>query len=308
MMVQTELELDADQPSPAAQWTQNAAKRALDDLFENASQYKSSESYRDLMHFTARFRFYSPFNAMLVHVQMKGARFAAPARRWADKYRRNIKPGARPLVILQPMGPVMFVFDVADTEPRPNAPSLPRDVENPFKVLGGQVGDELNKTGKNAIRDGIEIEEATAGSQYAGSIQVTPPGKQLQFQIKVKPAPKFMVVPRRYYLSLNKNHPAESRYATLAHELGHLYAGHLGTPNEKWWPDRRGLDLNAREFEAESICYLVCSRLGIANPSAEYLSGYLDSNTEIPKISLDCVMKAAGLIEQMGRERLALRK
>lgn len=244
---------------------------------------------------------------MLIHVQMPGAKFVAPAHRWAEKYRRNIKPGARPLVILQPMGPVLFVFDVADTEPRPSAPPLPRDVENPFEVLHGWIDDELTNTIRNAVRDGIEVEETNLGSQRAGSIQTTSTGKQLKFQTKMKPQPEFTSVPRRYHLSLNKHHSPESRHATLAHELGHLYAGHLGSPNEKWWPDRRGLDLNAREFEAESICYLVCSRLRIANPSAEYLSGYFDKNKTVPSISLDCVMKAAGLIEQMGRERLPLR-
>jgi hypothetical protein len=161
---------------------------------------------------------------------------------------------------------------------------------------------------QNATRDGIQVEQAQAGSQRAGSIQITSPGKQLLFQTRLKPEPDFASVPRRYHLLLNKNHSAESQYATLTHELGHLYAGHLGSPNEKWWPDRRGLSLNAREFEAESICYLVCSRRAIASPSAEYLSGYLNNNAEVPDISLDCVMKAAGLIQQMGRGRLALRK
>jgi hypothetical protein len=62
------------------------------------------------------------------------------------------------------------------------------------------------------------------------------------------------------------------------------------------------------EFEAESICYLVCTRLGIQNPSDEYLAGFMENNAETPPISLECVMKAAGLIEQMGRERLKQRK
>jgi hypothetical protein len=308
MTQQTDFELGSDRPSPAAKFARAAAKRALDELFENACRYKTRESYRELIQFASRFRFYSPFNAMLVHVQMKGAKFVAPAHRWADRYQRNIKPGARPLVILQPMGPVMFVFDVADTEPRPNAPPLPREVENPFEVFSGQIGDELRMTVQNASRDGIEIEEAVAGSQSAGSIQIASPGKQLWFPTKLKPQPEFTSVSRRYHLLLNKNHSAESRYATLTHELGHLYAGHLGSPNEKWWPDRSGLDLNTCEFEAESICYLVCGRLGIANPSAEYLSGYFNENAEVPTMSLDCVMKAAGLIEQMGRGRLALRR
>jgi hypothetical protein len=302
-----QLDPDPDQLVPADEWARESAKRALDDLFENAQKFRTSGAYRELLEFTRRFRFYSPFNAMLVHVQMKGARYVAPAHRWIRDYDRDIRPGARPLVILQPMGPVMFVFDVADTEPRPGARRLPREVENPFGVLSGRIGNELNRTRENAIRDGIEVEEAVAGSQRAGSIQMAAPGKQLQHLVALKPKPAFATVPRRYYISLNRNQTTETRYATLAHELGHLYAGHLGTPNEKWWPDRRGLDLTTREFEAESICYLVCSRLGIDNPSDAYLSDYLNANTEIPHISLDCVMKAAGLIEQMGRERLKSR-
>jgi hypothetical protein len=52
----------------------------------------------------------------------------------------------------------------------------------------------------------------------------------------------------------------------------------------------------------------VVEPLGIDNPSDEYLAGYLGSNEQIPSISLDCVMKAAGLIERMGRARLGARK
>ena len=115
-------------------------------------------------------------------------------------------------------------------------------------------------------------------------------------------------VPLRYELLLNSNLSAEARYATLVHELGHLYCGHLGTLDEKWWPDRRGLPLPIREFEAESVCYLVCTRLGIDNASAEYLAGYVRQFEATPPISLDCVMKSSWLIEQMGRRHLSLRK
>ena len=90
--------------------------------------------------------------------------------------------------------------------------------------------------------------------------------------------------------------------------LDTLYCGHLGTPNEKWWPDRRGLTHELRVFEAESVCFLVCQRLGIDNPSEKYLSGYLRNGAETPSIRLECVMKSSGLIEQMSRTRLKLRK
>ena len=39
-----------------------------------------------------------------------------------------------------------------------------------------------------------------------------------------------------------------------------------------------------------------------------YLDGYMRANGEIPEISLETVLKAAGMIERMGRERLRLRK
>ncbi len=109
------------------------------------------------MRYIARFRFYSPYNAMLIHVQMPGARFVAPPTRWKDKFGRSIRPGARPLVILQPKGPVMFVFDVSDTEPDRDAPALPIEVERPFAIEYGRVGTQLEMTIANAARDGVRI-------------------------------------------------------------------------------------------------------------------------------------------------------
>jgi hypothetical protein len=70
---------------------------------------------------------------------------------------------------------------------------------------------------------------------------------------------------------------------------------------------QEGGPLEIREFEAQSVCYLVCTRLGIENPSAEYLAAYVRNYQTTPPISLDGIMKSSWLIEQMGRERLKLR-
>ena len=53
------------------------------------------------------------------------------------------------------------------------------------------------------------------------------------------------------------------------------------------------------EFEAEAVSFLVCNRKDIDNHSDRYLSGYLDHHDEIPLVSPETFMKAAGLIEQM---------
>ncbi len=301
-------------PTPAELWNADVTRHALDELVHLACQYRSSESYQRLIAFVARFRFYSPFNAMLIHIQMPGATFVAPAHRWDRKYCRKIKPNAHPLVILQPRGPVMFVFDVAETEPRPNAPPLPPEVEKPFEVRSGRlVGKQLEHTIENAKRDGIRILGKQEGSQSAGLIckeneEVLHPPLQFKTGKDKDGKPIYATIPVRYSLVLNENLSREARYATMVHELAHLYCGHLGTPNRKWWPDRRGLTNEACEFEAESTTYLVCGRLGIDNPSDQYIACYLMQNQNVPKISPECIMKTAGLIEEMGQGRLKLRK
>jgi len=75
---------DAEQhgSTPADLWNIDITKHALDELLILTDQYSSSESYQELIDFVARFRFYSPYNAMLIHIQMPGATFVAPAHRW----------------------------------------------------------------------------------------------------------------------------------------------------------------------------------------------------------------------------------
>lgn len=282
--------------------------RALDELFLVAQQFSTRTEYKDLLEFIARFRMYSPFNAMLVRTQMPGARYVAPPNRWRDVYMRTIRPGARPVTILQPKGPVLFVFDVSDTEPLPNAPPLPQSVVDPFAIVRGQEKGELAKTIANAQRDGVRIHEREFGSQQAGQIQTAAGGQALQLTVRKLFKEITVTVPVKYELLLNAKQTRESRYATLVHELGHLYCGHLGSPNIQFWPNRQGLSREVEEYEAESISYIVCTRLGIETNSARYVSGYLSGGDKMPPISLDTVMKAAGLIVQMGHEKLPLRK
>ena len=93
------------------------------------------------------------------------------------------------------------------------------------------------------------------------------------------------------------------KYSTIAHELGHLFCGHLGNVDKKSWPCRKDLTLNQREFEAESVRWLICERRGIKNPSEYYLHGYLDEGQQIPDVDLGCILRAVTNIESMLRGR-----
>ena len=319
MKVNPEMSLDDIQhaaqtnvETPASAWERDSAKRAIDELFSLTHQYKSSKQYNELMTFVARFRFYSPYNAMLVHVQMPGATFVAPASRWRDRYKREIIPGARPIVILQPMGPVMFVFDVIETEPTEDAQKLPYEVDNPFRTSGGKILRGLPRIIDNGKRDGVRVTRALQGSQGAGYIRRVDKGlgisQKFQSGLDSNRDPIMVDIPVGYDLLVNSKHTREEQYATIVHELAHLYCGHLGSPNPQWWPSRVGLSTDVAEFESESVTYMVCRRLGIDSRSAEYLAGYLGGHGEVPSISLELVMKAAGLIEKMTVRRLKPRK
>jgi hypothetical protein len=119
---------------------------------------------------------------------------------------------------------------------------------------------------------------------------------------------QYIAVPVRFETVLKEGLDPEALYAALVHELAHLYCGHLGSPDRKRWPNRTGLSRDVREFEAESVARLVCARLGIAPPAEEFLGLFTEEAREIPPLSLECIMKAAGLIEQMGNERLKPRE
>ncbi len=297
---------DTEDQSPS--FDEIESLRALDELFRIAGYFSTRVEYADLLRFIARFRLYSPFNAMLIHTQMPGAIYVATPHRWLKDYKRKIQPGARPITILQPKGPVLFVFDVSDTSPLPDAQELPQSVTNPFAIFKGKENGELDKTIENAKRDGVRVHQHEFGSQHAGQIQTANTSDVFHLSEGPKSKERHVTIPVRYELLLNSRQTSEEKYATLVHELGHLYCGHLGTPNPEHWPDRRGLSKQVVECEAESISYLVCTRLGIETPSAEYLSGYLGERGKMPTISVDTVVKIAGLIQEMGRHKLPLRK
>ena len=279
----------------------DAARGTLDELFLLARHYQKSTKFKELLEFVTKFKRYSSFNAMLVYIQMPGAQYVLPAKRWWKEYKRTPKEGAQPLVMLQPMSPVMFGFDVSQTEGKP----LPTGFENPFETQGYINHEEFHTTIINAQRDGVDLIMRPLGSNLGGYVRnASSPYHSIGIGL-VKSNQNLLKVdgqdlPVLAEITLNSNLPDETNYATLTHELGHLYCGHIGSPNLKQWPDRRYLGRNSMEFEAEAVSYLVCQRAGIETPAVEYLHGYLDENFEVPKsISIETICRAAHRIERM---------
>ena len=171
-------------------------------------------------------------------------------------------------------------------------------------MRGTLTGGELESLVGSVSRDGVEVEFASLGGVQAGSIRNA---VRSYHCIGIGPVrddrlegePDAAGNPVFAKIVLNRNLSEEALFATLTHELGHLYCGHVGTPDPKRWPDRTSLDRDSRELEAECVSYLVCGRLDIATNADKYLAGYLGENGAVPNISIDRVFKAAQRIEAM---------
>lgn len=276
----------------------------LDKLFEEVGTYRKSSDYKDLLDFIIKFPQMAPYNAMLVHVQKPGSEFVTSASEWKRSYGRKPKVGARPLVILRPFGPVDFVYELNDTEGEP----FPKALQEPFKAKGNVTENFVKSIQKSILYEGIVSIEQDYGASCAGFVQVINETREFKTRKSLEYYKIF------FGMVLNKNLDPTAKLATIFHELGHVFCGHLRQSNAKWLPQRSSLPDDIVEFEAESVCWLVCERLRVFNPSAKYLSGYLGSNDEIPDISIDAVLKAAGMIENIiagkrsPRKELIIRK
>jgi len=253
----------------------------LDQLIADSQLYTKSKDYKDLLDFVVRLRNFAPFNAMLLQVQKPGLRFAASARDWRERFGRRPKEGARPLLILWPFGPVALVYDEMDTEGDP----LPEDVSSFF--ASGAIDEMRVASFKPLIeKKNIEWRTMDAGDQKAGSIRVIQRAKNNKETTN-------------YRMLINRNHQPPVQFATLAHELGHLFLGHLGADKKLNVPERPGMNHDQLELEAESVAFIVCSRNGVESKSESYLTNYVDQNTTVDQIDIYRVMRAAGQVETL---------
>ena len=258
-----------------------AARSLLDQLLTDSRLYTKSKSYKELLDFVVRLRNFAPFNAMLLQVQKPGLSYAASAYDWRVRFGRTIKDSARPLLILWPFGPVALVYDVMDTEGEP----LPQDVSSFFAQ--GPIDNARWATFNPLLsKRWIEWVYVDAGDQKAGSIQaVRRPTKDTE--------------QTWYRIHINRNHPVATQFVTLAHELGHLFLGHLGPDEPLNVPERTGMTHVQRELEAESVAFLVCKRNGVESKSETYLANFVQQNTTIERLDLYQVMRATGQVETL---------
>jgi hypothetical protein len=288
-------------------------------LLRDAERHDPLTELPKCLDFGQRFRRLSVWNAHMAYIQRPGATAIGSAYEWRC-IGRDIAPDGQPIIILWPFGPIAFVYEVGDT-----IPSIERaNIGDPFSVSGRlpeRVFPALASSLQKQRMFRIEVEYVRLGQAGAGSAAAldlrteaseavgSSPGQKDDGTIaalahqsgktcKVKNGPSFRI-------KLNDRLSAAEAFATLAHELGHIFCGHLGGCEngdtksvQVGWPDRTSVGLADREFEAEAVAHLVCARAGIVTRSADYLRPYVRDRTP-DAISLDTIVRAAARIERL---------
>jgi len=269
--------------------TEEAAISLLTHLIHNTRLFQKSADYMALLDFTAKMRNFAPFNAMLLNIQKPGLQYAASQHDWRNQFNRTIKDESRPLLILWPFGPVALVYDVADTE----GADLPETVLNPFPAIGEMK--EWKIKGYTALlkKKGIEVRLIEYGGGKAGSVQAN--GAEEEPVIK---HPSYDAkTPSRYIIRVNSTHDPNTQFATIAHELAHIFLGHLGKDQYLKIPKRPRPTHELAELEAESVSYLVCERNGVHSKAEAYLVEYVNDHEAVGNLDQYAVLKAAGQVE-----------
>ncbi len=264
-------------------------KFTIDELIRRSWNLHNSNDFSKFFKFVAKFHHYSRFNTMLVYLQNPEITFFGGTSYWKKNFNRTIKKEAQPYVILAPMSPVMLVYDVMETEGN-NSPKEFLDKLHGEKIF--EVKGRLNPkiyTGALFVAESWGIPTIFKELSYFKGGHVT------------------TALTGRLEICLKKGATREENFTTLLHELAHVLLGHTGhqyllkkKPEKRIrLPKREKLSLSAEELEAETVKFLISTKLGLIPNSEKYIAGYIKNVDDLLSFSYETVIKVADKIENM---------
>ena len=285
---------DKEEKRKAEKRREEEFRSNVDELQFLVEQCRNSDRFKQMLDFVGKFRYLAPYNAMLVEMQLPGAKLVLTGKRWRD-YGRKIKPNAQQLITLLPFGPIQCMFDISGTEPiegvkAKDESELMEEWDACLKKVEGDIKPEaLEQLINNLPSYGIYYDDSfLAANTYGGYLM------PYKHAIKVQIGDELIKTTSCFIISVNHKQSDTEKFHTICHELGHLLCRHLHY-NER---ARRWLEKKEEEFEAETVAWIVCKRMGINNPSEQYLATYAKDG-QIPLCSIDLIMKAVTEIEEM---------
>lgn len=255
----------------------DAIKAYQDELSERIEKLGEDENYMAYLHAISLFHTYSPTNQLLISIQKPEATHVAGFRTW-EKLDRHVKKGEKSIKIL---APVKWSKDTGEED------------EDGNKVIKDGIGFkavsvfDISQTEGKALASWQEpTENPTAPEGFLEDL--TTACEQSGYKVRYEElAPGLHgYTSHKGEIVINTRYPAGSQVKTLAHELGHVKAGHMERSD---YHQGQGGHRGDMEVEAESIAYVLSRANGMAyemsDYSATYIKGWSGKNPEHIKAS-----------------------
>jgi len=242
-------------------------KELLKDLDKRIEKVQNSKQFKKILESFSKFHNYSYQNNILIHMQKPNATFVAGYKQWEDKFNRHVKKGENGIAILAP-----YTYKKKETKIKT------------VEIDGEFVEKEVEETVKKTYFKTVYVFDVsqTKGEQLP-TIDTSLENKKsdllkllkkFSYTEEIKVKTKTLSGTLKGYsdggkIVLNNNTNNTEKASILVHELAHELLHNK--------EDRRNLNKEVKEMEAESVSFIVMNHFGIKTKSDKYLALYKKS-------------------------------
>lgn len=263
-------------------------KEITEKLEAGVDELFSSEKFREYLETMSKFYTYSVNNCILIAMQRPEATRVAGYRAWQQKFGRQVKKGEKAIKIIAPI-PRSFKKETKKEDgsvEEMDIKFMSYRVTSVFDVSQTE-GKELPRITVEMLSDPREEHRCERIFNRISELAPVP----VAFE-EIDGECKGYFSPSGMRIAIKKGMTNVQSLKTLVHEVAHSLMHGKGCE----WEES---DAETKEVQAESVAYVVCSRLGI--DTGEYSFGYIagwSKNHEKKTLltSLEAIRKTAGKI------------
>ena len=286
--------------------TDKKLKEITERLEQGVKEIFTSERYTEYLDTMSKFHNYSFNNTLLITMQKPDATLVAGYQAWQKKFNRHVKRGEKGIQIIAPT-PVKEKQEIEKIDPDTQEPIIGEDGQPETEIVEMVIPRfrvatvfDVSQTEGEPIAE-LDVPELTGSVQFYDIFM-----EALQ---DVSPVPvRFMEIDgeaKGYYHQTEKYIAIKTGMSDLqsmktgVHEVAHAIL------HDSDVMDADGIikGKTAKEVEAESIAYIVCSHFGLdtSEYSFTYIASWCESqNMKTLKASMDTIRKtSAGIIENI---------
>lgn len=248
----------------------DAFRTELEERIESLGEDQNWRSYLQTM---SKFHHYSMANQLLIQAQRPGAALVAGFNRWKEMGRHVVK-GERAITIFAPRT-VSSMLEDANGAPVLGENGKPVRASRVVGFTTASVFDVSQTDGEPLPTPHAEIsEEPPEGFKDDLESAVRSSGYEVEYSDEIRA--DGLTNPQTKKVLISSRLSPAMQAATLAHELGHIKAGHMERTSD--YHTGHGGQRGQMEIEAESIAYSVCRANGmtkqLGDASGTYISGW----------------------------------